>query len=269
MAFQAKSGGPRRGAGGPQRGAAGAGGAHAGARSVPKTAPKSSAPRVAPWTLDEWQAAMPEALAAVGVVVSEAQQCQLAQYMVLLAHWNSTFNLTALRDPRDMLSHHLMDCLTVLGPLQAHLGGVGLMVRAEPVRLLDVGSGGGLPGVVLAICCPGVQVTCVDTVGKKAAFIRQVSAELKLDNLRAEHARVEHLAGRFDVITSRAFASLVDFVSLTRTLLPANGVWMAMKGKAPDDEVAALPPDVSVFHVEQLQVPGLDAQRCLVWIRAV
>jgi len=264
MAFQPKAGGLRQGRG---------------SKPAPKAGPKTTSPaaaqtavkapqaKVVPWTVDQWQAALPDALAAVGVTVSPTQQQQLADYMVLLAHWNSTFNLTALRDPRDMLSHHLMDCLTVLAPLRAHHDGAGLFARSNAPKVLDVGSGGGLPGVVLAICCPAIQVTCVDTVGKKAAFIRQVAAELRLPNLRAEHARVEQLKGQFDVITSRAFASLIDFVTLTQALLPADGVWMAMKGKAPTEELAELPADVDVFHVEPLQVPGLDAERCLVWMR--
>ncbi|MDP3611259.1 MAG: 16S rRNA (guanine(527)-N(7))-methyltransferase RsmG, partial [Rubrivivax sp.] len=135
-------------------------------------------------------------------------------------------------------------------------------------RLLDVGSGGGLPGVVLAIMQPHLQVTCVDTVGKKAAFIRQVSGQLKLRNLQAVHARVEQMAGlAFDVITSRAFASLLDFVTLTRPLLAPGGAWLAMKGKTPTVEMAALPASVNVFHVEPLSVPGLEAERCLVWMR--
>nr|WP_306566251.1 16S rRNA (guanine(527)-N(7))-methyltransferase RsmG [Aquabacterium sp.] len=200
--------------------------------------------------------------------LGEAQQRQLAAYMVMLSHWNSTFNLTALRDAPEMLSHHLSDCLRVLAPLMRHLHTAGLLARETPPRLLDVGSGGGLPGVVLAICCPQVQVTCVDTVGKKAAFIRQVAAELRLPNLKAEHARVEQLQGRYDLITSRAFASLPDFVGLTRSLLAEGAVWMAMKGKAPEEELTELPADVAVFHVEPLQVPGLDAERCLVWMRA-
>ncbi len=262
MAFQPKAGGARHGQGAKPK-------PKSGTQAAPKTAPRPPQAKVVPWTLEQWQVALPDALAALGLVVSATQQQQLADYMVLLAHWNSTFNLTALRDPRDMLSHHLMDCLTVLAPLRAHLDGAGLAARTVPPKVLDVGSGGGLPGVVLAICCPAIQVTCVDTVGKKAAFIRQVAAELKLPNLRAEHARVEQLKGQFDVITSRAFASLQDFVTLTGALLPAGGVWMAMKGKQPDDEVSVLPHDVSVFHVEQLTVPGLDAQRCLVWMRPV
>ena len=231
----------------------------------------------ASWSQAQWVAALPpvlsalqrhdEGAAAPAESVGDDQQTQLAAYMVMLAHWNSTFNLTALRDPQEMLTHHLTDCLAVLTPLGRHLRSVVPDVAGQPVRLLDVGSGGGLPGVVLAIARPDVQVTCVDTVGKKAAFIRQVAAELRLPNLRAEHARVEQLKGRYDLVTSRAFASLNDFVSLTRALLAPGGVWMAMKGRPPDEERAELPADVDVFHVEQLQVPGLDGQRCIVWMR--
>ena len=238
----------------------------------PRTSPPKTPIKAGPaWSESQWAAALPPVLSSLRLSLSEAQQAKLAAYMVLLAHWNSTFNLTALRDPQDMLSHHLTDCLAVLAPLARHVAERGTLASAPDattgIRLLDVGSGGGLPGVVLAICRPDVQVTCVDTVGKKAAFIRQVAAELKLPNLKAEHARVEQLKGRFDLITSRAFASLLDFVTLTRALLAEGGVWMAMKGKQPDDELAVLPVDVKVFHVEQLEVPGLDAQRCLVWMR--
>jgi len=131
-----------------------------------------------------------------------------------------------------------------------------------------VGSGGGLPGVVLALMFPHWQVVCVDTVGKKAAFIRQVAVELGLRNLGAEHARVEALkGGAFDIITSRAFASLVDFTRLSRASLAPQGVWMAMKGKTPADELSELSEDIEVFHVEPLSVPGLNAERCLVWMR--
>lgn len=214
------------------------------------------------WDEATWTAAIPPVLDAVGLSLSPEQQGQLARYMGLLSHWNGTYNLTALRSAPDMLSHHLADCLAVLRPLMAHVD-----AAEASLKLLDVGSGGGLPGVVLAICCPSLHVSCVDTVGKKAAFIRQVAAELRLPRLRGEHARVEQLPGQYDLITSRAFASLDDFVSLTRQQLRPGGVWMAMKGKLPDDEVAALPPDVEVFHVEHLQVPGLDAERCLIWMR--
>ena len=136
------------------------------------------------------------------------------------------------------------------------------------MRVLDVGSGAGLPGVVLALARPDWSVCCVDAVAKKASFVRQVAGELKLANLQSRHARVESLAeGAFDLIVSRAFASLRDFSQLTRNQLAADGCWCAMKGVVPDDEIAALPPDVEVFHVEPLVVPALDAQRCLVWMR--
>lgn len=133
--------------------------------------------------------------------------------------------------------------------------------------LLDVGSGAGLPGAVIAICCPAIAVTCVDTVAKKATFIKQVALELRLPNLAGLHARVETIDKPFDVICSRAFASLPDFTSWSANALAANGAWLAMKGKHPAEELAALPATVDVFHVEQLRVPGLDAERCVVWMR--
>jgi 16S rRNA (guanine527-N7)-methyltransferase len=132
--------------------------------------------------------------------------------------------------------------------------------------VLDVGSGGGLPGVVLAICRPELDVTCVDAVAKKAAFIQQVAGALALGRLHGVHARVETLSQTWPVITSRAFASLADFTLWSESALAADGVWLAMKGKHPDQELAELPAKVRVFHVEPLQVPGLDARRCLVWM---
>ena len=133
---------------------------------------------------------------------------------------------------------------------------------------MDVGSGAGLPGVVIAICCPELAVDCVDTVGKKAAFIQQVAVSLKLPNLRGIHARVESLTDKYQVISSRAFASLLDFTSWSAGALAERGVWMALKGKHPAQELAALPTSVEVFHVEPLVVPGLGAERCMVWMRA-
>lgn len=184
-----------------------------------------------------------------------------ARYLQLLQRWNATYNLTALRDPAQMQTQHLADCRAAVAPLRRELAG-----RPPPVRILDVGSGGGLPGVVLALAEPAWDVTCVDAVGKKAAFVRQVAAELELPNLHAVHARVEVLnRPPFDVVTARAFASLSALVQATRRLLAPGGVWMAMKGRRPNDELAALPPGI-VFHVEPVEVPGLD-QRCLVWMR--
>ncbi|MBP5989938.1 16S rRNA (guanine(527)-N(7))-methyltransferase RsmG [Piscinibacter sp.] len=198
----------------------------------------------------------------LGLALDPAALDRLLAYLALLQRWNATYNLTAVRDPGEMLTQHLADCLAVVGPLRRQLG------AGTSRRVLDVGSGGGLPGVALAVLEPGWSVTCVDAVGKKAAFIRQVAVELRLRNLAAEHARVESLkAGGFDLITSRAFASLADFVSLTRKLLAADGVWAAMKGKTPDAELAALPAGIAVFHVEPIAVPGLDAERCIVWMR--
>ena len=196
---------------------------------------------------------------------------KLLGYLDLLQRWNATYNLTAVRDPQDMLRQHLADCLAVVAPIARQLGqSMDDPGNSPPrsLRVLDVGSGGGLPGVVLALMFPHWQVVCVDAVGKKAAFIRQVAVELGLRNLGTEHARVEALKGEpYDVITSRAFASLVDFTRLSRASLASQGVWMAMKGKAPTDELSVLPDDIQVFHVEPLSVPGLNAERCLVWMR--
>lgn len=214
-------------------------------------------------------ATLQRAAEALNLPLGDAQASQLLAYLDMLQRWNRVYNLTALRDPAEMLSHHLVDCLAVLPPLQRWWADAPVRFGV-PRRVLDVGSGGGLPGVVLAALQPGWQVDCVDTVVKKVSFIRQVAAELRLPNLQGLHARVEALAppvGGYPLITSRAFASLADFTALTRHLLSDGGVWVAMKGKLPADEQAALPAAVEVFHVEQLQAPGLDAQRCLVWMR--
>jgi len=198
----------------------------------------------------------------LGLALDADQQARLLAYQDLIAKWNRVYNLTAVRDPAEMLTHHLLDSLSVVLPLRRHAAG-------RPLRLLDVGSGAGLPGVVLAIAEPGWQITCVDTVGKKASFIQQAAAELGLRQLRSQHARVEELPpGGADVVTSRAFASLSDFTRLTaKHLAAADGIWMAMKGKPPTAEIAELPSTLDVFHVEPLQVPDLDAERCLIWIR--
>ncbi len=198
--------------------------------------------------------------AELGLALTDAQVAQLLAYQALIQKWTQVYNLTAVRDPQEMLTHHLLDSLAAVAPLRRQTGG-------QPVRLLDVGSGAGLPGAVFAICCPEVDVSCVDTVAKKAAFIQQVAVSLKLPNLRGVHARVENLTGPFDVVSSRAFASLADFVNWSDGALGQGGVWLAMKGKHPADEIAALPAGVDVFHVEQLSVPGLGADRCIVWLR--
>ena len=202
-------------------------------------------------------------LAALNLVLSDAQVQQLLDYQALIGKWTQVYNLTSVRDPSEMMTHHLLDSLAVVAPLQRHLQQAGL----ERSRLLDVGSGAGLPGVVIAICCPTVAVTCVDTVNKKATFIKQAALSLKLPNLTGLHARVESITQPFDVVCSRAFASLVDFTQWSANARASEGVWMAMKGKQPGDELALLPSTVEVFHVEQLRVPGLDAERCLLWLR--
>jgi 16S rRNA (guanine527-N7)-methyltransferase len=200
----------------------------------------------------------------LGLTLAADQVDQLLAYLDLLQKWNRVYNLTAVREPTEMLTHHLLDSLAAVAPLRRHTGG-------ETARLLDVGSGGGLPGVVIAVTCPEIAVSCVDTVGKKAAFIQQAAATLKLPNLRGLHARVESLGteedGGFDVVCSRAFASLTDFTTWSKAALKPGGVWMAMKGKHPAEEIAALTDDVDMFHVEPLAVPGLDAERCIVWLR--
>ena len=196
----------------------------------------------------------------LGLALSDVQFDQLQGYLALIQKWNKVYNLTAVRDPQEMLTYHVLDSLTAVAPLLRHTGGAA-------ARVLDVGSGGGLPGIVLAICRPELDVSCVDTVGKKAAFIQQVAASLKLPNLRGVHARVESLSGPFDVICCRAFAALPDFVNWSRGALAPTGVWMAMKGKHPQEEIDALPQGVQVFHVEPLHVPGLDVERCMVWMR--
>ena len=209
------------------------------------------------------EAVLRAGLAELHLSLSGAQVQGLLDYQNLIGKWNKVYNLTAVRDPAEMLTHHVLDSLAVVAPLQKHLQSRGLSAPS----LLDVGSGAGLPGVVLAICCPTLAVTCVDTVGKKAAFIKHVALALGLPNLSGLHARVETITQPFDVICSRAFASLADFTGWSQAALAPSGVWMALKGKHPAKELAMLPPDVAMFHVEPLAVPGLDAERCIIWLQ--
>lgn len=213
----------------------------------------------------ELRAPLEAGLQALGLDLTPAQVDTLMEFQALLGKWNKVYNLTAVRDPQEMLTHHLLDSLAAVPALQRHLA--QMPAREGRTAMLDVGSGGGLPGVVFAICCPQIDVHCVDTVGKKAAFIQQAAATLRLPNLRGIHSRVEQLTTRYPLISCRAFASLVDFTSWSRQALEEGGTWLAMKGKHPDDEIAALPTDVQVFHVEPLKVPGLDAERCILWLR--
>ena len=194
-------------------------------------------------------------LTALGIALPEAAQLKLLAFRDLLLKWNRTYNLTALRDPQQAISHHLLDALAILP-----------YVGAGP--LLDVGSGGGFPGIPLAIARPDLSVTLVDTVQKKAAFLQQVAIELELKSVAVHHARVEEMRGQYAQISSRAFAELARFVSLTRHLLAPGGRWLAMKGTRPDDELKALPAGSEVEAIIPLVVPGLDAERHLIILKA-
>ncbi len=196
---------------------------------------------------------------ALGVALTNQQAGQLLAYIEMLQKWNQVYNLTAIKDHQQMLTQHVLDCLAVVSPLK--------QMAQNAKSLLDVGAGGGLPSVVLAIACPTLRVVAVDAVAKKAAFIQTVSHTLGVANLQGLHARIETLSQPFDVVCSRAFASLEDFVSGTRKSLALGGYWMAMKGHIPENEIAKLPQDIEPFSTQSLQVPGLDAQRCLVWMR--
>lgn len=198
----------------------------------------------------------------LGLALQAAQAETLCHYIELMARWNKTYNLTAIREPEKMLVQHLYDSLSVVAPLQVHADG-------RPLSILDVGSGGGLPGVVLAIVHPDWNVVCVDAVEKKTAFIRQVAGVLGLPNLSSRHARIESIpALECDVVVSRAFASLVDFTAWSGFHVRDGGVMLAMKGKLPSDEIDALHAqgDWQVGRIESLAVPELEGQRCLLWI---
>jgi 16S rRNA (guanine527-N7)-methyltransferase len=198
--------------------------------------------------------------ARLGVALDEAQLQTLAAYANLLVRWNATHNLTAIRGGEAMLTHHLLDSLAVV-PHFARL------THGGAARVLDVGSGGGLPGIVLAVALPQARFTLVDAVQKKCAFLTQARLVLRLPNVEVVHARVEAMRGPlFDVIVSRALATLAQFVGWTRQLLAPGGCWLAMKGRSPADELAALPPDVRA-SVVPLSVPGLDEERHLIEMR--
>ena len=199
--------------------------------------------------------ALQDGLQALGLSLDENRQQKLLQFRDLLLKWNKVYNLTALRDPGQAISHHLLDSLAILP-------------HVSDGPLLDVGSGGGLPGIPLAIARPDLPISLVDTVQKKATFLRQVAIELGLANVTVHHARVETLQGHYAQISSRAFAEIRLFTDLTRHLLAPGGQWIAMKGVQPADEIAALPPDIQVERIVPLQVPGLDAARHLIILKA-
>ncbi|NHZ92580.1 16S rRNA (guanine(527)-N(7))-methyltransferase RsmG [Massilia sp. CCM 8733] len=188
--------------------------------------------------------------------LNEQQHAQLLDYLALLAKWNSVYNLTSVRDPMQMVTHHALDSLAAVSAFEG------------ATRVLDVGAGGGLPGIVLAIARPDMKVALIDTVHKKTAFLTQVKAELGLANVTVHTARVEQLQvpHKFDVITSRAFADLSDFVNWSGHLLAEGGKFIALKGTAPADEQERLPSDWKVSELRPIQVPGLQAERHLVFI---
>jgi len=194
-------------------------------------------------------------LAELGIDLPAEAQHKLLAFRDLLLKWNKTYNLTALRDPAQAISHHLLDSLAILP-------------QVGPGALLDVGSGGGLPGIPLAIARPELSVSMVDTVQKKATFLQQAAIELGLRNVSAHHARVEQMQGQYAQISSRAFAEIGLFVSLTRHLLTPGGRWLAMKGVRPDAELESLPVDIVVEAIIPLHVPGLDAERHLIILKA-
>jgi 16S rRNA (guanine527-N7)-methyltransferase len=201
-------------------------------------------------------AVLGEGIAAMHLDVSPAQQDKLMNYLALMFKWNAVYNLTSLRDPMQMVTHHLLDSLAAVPAF------------AKAHNVLDVGSGGGLPGIVLAIVRPDMKVSMIDTVHKKTAFLTQVKAELSLTNVTVYTARVEQLqvSDKFDVITSRAFADLSDFVNWSNHLLADGGRYIALKGVAPKDEQERLPAEWKVTGLEPLQVPRLGAERHLVYI---
>ena len=200
--------------------------------------------------MQDFEAQLVSGASALGIRLEPVQQTQLLDYLALLNKWNKAYNLTAVRDPQEMLSRHLLDSLSIL-PF-VHAG-----------NWLDVGSGGGMPGIILAIMFPDSHFTLLDSNGKKTRFLTQVRLELGLDNLAVVNARVEAFRGEqpWDGIVSRAFSSLTDFVQLTRHLGNSRTRWLAMKGRYPDDELEALPVDFRLLESHQLQVPGCTGSR--------
>ena len=202
-------------------------------------------------------AVLADGIKALSLDLNEKQHEQLLDYLALLAKWNSVYNLTSVRDPMQMATLHLLDSLAAVSAF------------AGARNVLDVGAGGGLPGIVLAIARPDMQVSLIDTVHKKTAFLKQVKAELGLANATVYTAKVQEVQvpGPFDVITSRAFADLSDFVNWSGQLLDEGGRFIALKGVAPPEERERLPAPWQITELRPIQVPGLDAERHLVFIQ--
>jgi len=201
-------------------------------------------------------------LKSLDLTLNDQQVELILGYVGLLHKWGAVYNLTAIRLPHEILVHHVFDCLAIVKPVLAQI---------EPTaQVLDVGSGAGLPAVMLALACPAMTVVAVDAVAKKTAFIQQVALQLALSNLSAQHQRVERLvSAHYDLIVSRAFSSLNDFVAGTRLALKPGGRWLAMKGKVPEEEIRDLPKNVHIQTIQSLHIPSLDAERCLIWMTSV
>jgi 16S rRNA (guanine527-N7)-methyltransferase len=215
-----------------------------------------------PWSSDDLAGQLRDGTRQLKVLIDDAQVNQLLAYLALLNRWNTVHSLSAWKKPSDLLVHHLLDSMTLVAPLRRHAGGRSL-------QILDAGSGAGFPAAVLAVMEPGWSVHAVDSVAKKIAFVRQAAKEAGIHNLVGVQARFRDLSpvSPFDVIVSRALGSLDAFAVQTRRLLASGGVWIAQKGRVPEEEISGLGRGFQVFHVEPVTVPGLVAQRCLVWMR--
>lgn len=200
----------------------------------------------------------------LGLSIDGAQTARLVAYLACLERWNKVYNLSAWKRPADLVAHHLLDSMTLVGPLRGYAAG-------RRLRVLDAGSGAGFPAAVLAIMNPDWTITAVDAVSKKMAFVQQAAAETGIGNLRVRHGRLEDLGSSdsSDLVVSRAFASLDRFVAVTKHLVAPGGVWVAQKGRLPKTEMAELSGGIEVFHVEPVTVPGLAAERHLVWMRRI
>jgi 16S rRNA (guanine527-N7)-methyltransferase len=197
------------------------------------------------------QSRLEQGIAALGLALPEDAVQRLLDYQALLERWNAAYNLTAIRDPGEMITRHLVDSLAILPYVQGH-------------TLADLGTGPGLPGIPLAIAAPGREILLVDSNGKKVRFLREAIRALKLEGVRAVQSRVEDVEGQFDCVTARAFATLADMLGWGGHLLAPGGIWLAMKGKRPDDELPGIPAGFAVRGMHELTVPGLDAERHLV-----
>ncbi|QJQ06457.1 16S rRNA (guanine(527)-N(7))-methyltransferase RsmG [Undibacterium piscinae] len=206
---------------------------------------------------DELSSMLAEGVKLLPLSLSDEQLSKMIAYLALLVKWNSVYNLTSVRDPKEMVKQHLLDSLSA-----AH-------AFKDAQNILDVGSGGGLPGMILAICYPDKRISMIDTVNKKTAFLNQAKAELGLKNVTVHTGRVEALqvVDKFDVITSRAFSEICNFVNWSGHLLAEGGQFLAMKGVNPNEEIERMPAGWAVSGIEVLSVPGLDVERHLIYIK--